>query len=45
MHTCSLDAVDRYPGVTEQAINAETQRAIGKLRAGMKASRLGSEDL
>jgi hypothetical protein len=57
MHTCSLDAVDRYPdglsessvalllGVTEQAINAETRAALRKLKAGLQALRLGSDDL
>ena len=44
MHTCALDVVGAYPdglsegsvalllGVTEQAIHAETQKALRKLR-------------
>ena len=57
MHTCSLDVVDDYPdglaessvalllGVTEQAINQETKSALFKLKHGLQALRLESEDL
>ncbi len=49
MHTCSLDVAHQYPdglsegsvalllGVTEQAINAETQNALRKLRTASSA--------
>jgi hypothetical protein len=49
--------VDAYPdglsessvalllGVTEQASNAETKSALLKLKAGLQALRLGSDDL
>lgn len=52
MHMCSLDVVDAYPGglsegsvavllgVTEQAINAETRAALGKVKTGVQAARL-----
>jgi hypothetical protein len=57
MYTCSLDVARDYPdglaessvalllGVTEQAINAETQSALRRLRAGLQEMRIGNDDL
>jgi len=56
-YTCALDVTRDYPGglaessaavllgVTEQAINAETRAALGKVRAGLRQLAIEAEDL